>query len=295
MKEVMQSDPTIYAIPVFIVLILIELAIDIKRKLHIYELKDSMACISMGIGVVIIGLLTKTVAYFGYDLIYQYRFFSLPNTWWMWVALLFADDFSFYWHHRLSHTVRILWAAHSQHHSSQRMNLSVALRQSWGEPFYKYIFWAWIPLLGFSPLNIMIMQSISLIYQFFQHTELVKKLGPLEWVFNTPSHHRVHHAVQPQYLDRNHAGIFIIWDRLFGTFEEEDFSDKPVYGLTHNLTSFNPLVIATDELKHIWQDVKRAPRFSDKLKYVFYPPGWTHDGEVSTSSIMRAKWEKSRE
>jgi len=288
----MQNDPTIYAIPVFIALILVELAIDIKRRLHIYELKDSAACISMGLGVVMIGLLTKTLAYLGYEWIYQFRLFTLPNEWWMWVALLFADDFSFYWHHRLSHTVRILWAAHSQHHSSQRMNLSVALRQSWGEPFYKYIFWAWIPLLGFSPINIMIMQSISLIYQFFQHTELVNKLGPLEWIFNTPSHHRVHHAVQPQYLDRNHAGIFIIWDRLFGTFEEENFNDKPIYGLTHNLTSYNPLVIATDELKHIWQDVKRAPKYSDKIKYVFYPPGWTHDGEVSTSKIMRQKWER---
>ena len=226
-NEAINQDPTVYAIPVFIVLIALELFIDIRQKLKLYESKDTAACISMGLGVIVIGLVTKTMYFFLYSWIFQFRIFDLENTWWMWVLLLFADDFSFYWHHRLSHEVRILWAAHVQHHSSERLNLAVALRQSWGEPFYKYLFYCWIPLLGFDPIYIFVMQAISLIYQFFQHTELVGTLGPIEWIFNTPSHHRVHHAVQHQYLDRNHAGILIIWDRIFGTFVKEKKEDKP--------------------------------------------------------------------
>lgn len=281
------ADPTIYAIPVFIALILLEVVINIKRNLHLYNLKDSMTCITMGLGVVVIGIVTKSFAYFLFSIVYEYRIFDIPNTWWMWVLLVFADDFSFYWHHRLSHSVRFLWAAHIQHHSSVNMNLSVALRQSWGEPFYKYLFYLWMPLVGFHPLWIMVMQAFSLIYQFFQHTELVGKLGPLEWIFNTPSHHRVHHAVQIKYLDRNHAGIFIIWDRLFGTFEEE--KEKPIYGITTNIETYNPLKIASHEYVSIWHDVKRATKWSDKIKYIFMPPGWRHDGELMTSKYLQSK------
>ena len=191
------------------------------------------------------------------------------------------------WHHRMSQQVRFLWAAHVQHHSSTKMNFSVALRQSWMEPFYKYLFYLWIPLLGFNPLYIFIMQAFSLIYQFFQHTELVRSLGPIGWVFNTPSHHRVHHAVQHKYLDRNHAGILIIWDRLFGTFVKEDLKDLPVYGITENIKSYNPAIIATHEYVNLWRDIKRANKLSDKFKYLFYPPGWSHDGENRTSNYLR--------
>ena len=283
----MQDDPTVYAIPFFILFIVIELILQVRRNLKLYEFKDSAACISMGLGVVAIGLVTKVFVYLLLDGIYQYRMIDLPFVWWMWILLLFADDFSFYWHHRLSHSVRFLWAAHVQHHSSEKMNLSVALRQSWGEPFYKYLFYLWLPLVGFHPIAIMTMQAVSLIYQFFQHTELVGKLGPLEWIMNTPSHHRVHHATQVKYLDRNHAGIFIIWDRIFGTFEEEDLNEKPVYGITVNIDTYNPLKIGTHEYAAIWRDVKRANKFSDKLKYIFMPPGWSHDGPNQTSKHLQ--------
>ncbi|MDG2370682.1 MAG: sterol desaturase family protein [Flavobacteriales bacterium] len=286
-NEAIDQDPTVFAIPVFIACILIEAYFDFRKKLNLYNKKDTIACISMGLGVVFIGLITKTFYFFVFHLIYQFKIIELENTWWMWILLLFADDFSFYWHHRMSHQVRFLWAAHIQHHSSTRMNFSVALRQSWMEPFYKYIFYLWIPLLGFNPLYIFIMQAFSLIYQFFQHTELVRNLGPIGWVFNTPSHHRVHHAVQYKYLDRNHAGILIIWDRLFGTFVKEDLKDLPVYGITENIKSYNPAIIATHEYVNLWRDIKRANRIADKLKYLFYPPGWSHDGENRTSNYLR--------
>ena len=286
-NEAIDQDPTVFAIPIFIACILIEAFLDYRQQLKLYHAKDTAACISMGVGVIFVGLITKTFYFFIFQLIYQFRIFELENTWWMWVLLFFADDFSFYWHHRMSHQVRFLWAAHIQHHSSTQMNFSVALRQSWMEPFYKYLFYLWIPLLGFNPLYIFIMQAFSLIYQFFQHTELVRSLGPFGWIFNTPSHHRVHHAVQHKYLDRNHAGILIIWDRLFGTFVKEDQQDLPIYGITENIKSYNPAVIATHEYINLWRDVKRATKTADKLKYLFYPPGWSHDGENRTSNYLR--------
>src|SRR5690606_38938926 len=160
------------------------------------------------------------------------------------------------WHHRLSHEVRILWAAHLNHHSSMRLNFATALRQSWAEQLYKYVFWLWMPLVGFPPLMIMIMISLSLIYQFLQHTQFIGKLGMLESFFITPSYHLVHHAYNVRYLDRNHAGVLIIWDRLFGTFQEEKENEKPIYGITENIHTYNPLIIATHEFANIWRDVK---------------------------------------
>jgi sterol desaturase/sphingolipid hydroxylase (fatty acid hydroxylase superfamily) len=205
------------------------------------------------------------------------------------VLCLFADDFSFYWHHRLSHSVRLLWAAHENHHSARTLNLAVALRQSWGEIFYKFLFWAWMPLVGFHPLMIFMMMSISLIYQYFQHTDLVGKLGPLEWIFNTPSHHRVHHATNIKYLDKNHAGIFIIWDRLFGTFQEEDEREKPTYGVRKDFHSYNPFVIASHEYIDLWRDVRRAKSVGEALGYLFGPPGWQPGDRTQTTHYLQSQ------
>lgn len=149
----------------------------------------------MGFGSVFFAGAMKTLAFFAYSYLYQFRLFDIGTEWWALILLLFADDFTFYWHHRLSHEVRILWAAHVNHHSSVKMNLGTALRQSWAEQLYKYFWWAWMPLIGFAPLMIFVMQTISLVYQFFMHTELVKKMPKtIEFIFNTPSHHRAHHG-----------------------------------------------------------------------------------------------------
>lgn len=282
------GDPIYFAIPYFLILIGLELYINYKEHKGWYEVKDSVASISMGLGSLVINLGVK-LFYFGvYTYIYQhYRLFTLGNTWWVWVLLLFADDFSFYWHHRLSHEIRILWAAHENHHSSQHYNLSTALRQSWTELLYKYIFWLWLPLVGFEPWMIFAMMSVSLAYQFWVHTEGIRRLGPLEWIFSTPSAHRVHHASNVIYLDRNHGGIFIIWDRLFGTYQKE-LDEEPVrYGLTKNVESFNPLVIATHEYVNIANDVKHTHGFWNKVKRFFMPPGWSPDGSTLTAKELR--------
>ena len=289
-NEAITNDPTVFAIPVFIALIIIEVVINAKKNLNLYKFKDSTANITMGLGSVVIGLLTKTFAFFVFLWIYQFRLFEIPNTWWMWGLLLLADDITFYWYHRLAHQIRFFWAAHVQHHSSEHMNFSVALRQSWGEPFIKFLFYIWLPFIGFNPVYILIMQAISLVYQFFPHTKLVGKLGPIEWVFNTPSHHRVHHATQVQYLDKNHAGILIIWDRMFGTFQKE--IEVPTYGITVNINSFSPLKIASHEYISLWQDMRRAKKLSDKIKYLINPPGWSHDGENRTSKELQRQLTK---
>ena len=276
------------SIPIFTFLILIEALLDYFQKRALYEKKDLFASLSMGIGSLFVGAGMKYLALLVYTFLYQFRWFDLQNVWWVWLLLFFADDFTFYWHHRLSHEVRIFWAAHVNHHSSVHMNLGTALRQSWAEQLYKYFWWCWLPLIGFAPMMIFVMQTISLVYQFFQHTELIKKLPkPLEFIFNTPSHHRVHHGSNVKYLDQNHAGILIIWDRLFNTFQEEDEAEKVVYGITNNIHTYNPFKIASHEFIALFKDVRRAPGLKNKLKYLFMPPGWSHDGEDLRAKTLR--------
>jgi len=283
------EDPTVYFIPGFVALILLEIWLGYCEQRNVHtDVKDSAASIGMGIGSLVIGVGVKTLAFGIFMFLYQYRIFDLgPAKWYAWVLLFFADDLSFYWHHRLSHQVRILWAAHVNHHSSVNYNLAVALRQSWTEILYKYTFWMWLPLVGFHPVMILTMMSISLIYQFWVHTETIGRLGFLEWFMNTPSHHRVHHASNTRYLDRNHAGILIIWDRLFGTFEPE--TEKVRYGLTSNIHTYNLLEIAFHEYRNIYRDIKRAPALGDKLRYLIMPPGWSHDGSTLTSDQLRER------
>ena len=202
---------------------------------------------------------------------------------WAFAAALLAVDFAYYWFHRLHHEVRVLWASHVPHHSSQHYNLSTALRQSWtpftGLPFY-------LPLaLLFSPAQIATAYGINLLYQFWIHTELIDRLGPLEWVFNTPSHHRVHHGANVQYLDRNYAGILIVWDRWFGSFEPE--AERVRYGLTKNITSFNPVYAAFHEFVAVFRDALTAPSLRDAIGYLLQPPGWKPQGAGATATDLK--------
>jgi sterol desaturase/sphingolipid hydroxylase (fatty acid hydroxylase superfamily) len=183
-----------------------------------------------------------------------------------------------------------LWAGHVSHHSAIKMNFATALRQGVFERVHKYFFWLPLPLLGFDPMMIFTVMSINLFYQFWLHTELVGRLPAwFEAVFNTPSHHRVHHASNIRYLDCNHAGALIIWDKLFGTFSREVEGEPPVYGLTKNITSYNPIHVATHEYSAILSDVKRADKFRDRLSYILKAPGWSHDGEDQRAKVLRAQ------
>lgn len=259
-----------------------------------YEVKDATASISMGLGNVMVGLLAKGLILLSFTFAYQFRIFDLSWSVCSWVALFFLEDLSYYVMHRVSHRSRFFWASHVVHHSSQHYNLSTALRQTWTGPFFTFIFWLWLPVLGFPPLMVMTQMAISLLCQFWIHTEAVDRMPTwFEFVFNTPSHHRVHHATNPLYLDRNHAGILIIWDRFFGTFEAESITDSPRYGLTENINSFNPVRIAFSE----WKDLLSAcvmPGLTlrQRFGYLINPPGWKHDGTGQLSEDLRAEWEQ---
>ena len=284
-----ETDPVLYAIPFFLLAIATELYINYREQKNLYsDSKEAFASIGMGLGSLVINIVMKGLAYGVYTILYQYRLFEIGWQWWAWVLISFADDFTFYWHHRLSHEVRVLWAAHVNHHSSQSYNLATALRQSWAEQLYKYFWWWWMPLVGFHPLMMLMMMSISLIYQYWPHTEVIRKLPRwFEFLFNTPSHHRVHHASNVRYLDCNHGGILIIWDRLFGTFSEEKDFEKPIYGITKNIHTYNLFKIATHEFADLWADVKKAPTIGDKLRYIFLPPGWSHNGPDQRAKTLR--------
>lgn len=275
------------AIPFFVGFVLLEIVLTAIRRIPTYEAKDALSSIGMGLGNVAVGILSKTFIFGAYMFVYQYRIFTLENTWWMWLLLFLGDDFSYYWFHRSSHNVRYFWASHVIHHSSTKYNLATALRQTWtGGITGSFVFYLWMPLLGFHPLTIVFMHSISLLYQFWIHTELIDRLPRwFEFIFNTPSHHRVHHSSDVKYLDRNHAGILIIWDRMFGTFKEEE--EHPNYGLTKNIHTYNPLRIATHEWLDIFKDIWKNPRYT--WQYLFGPPGWSHDGSRKTSAQLRAE------
>jgi sterol desaturase/sphingolipid hydroxylase (fatty acid hydroxylase superfamily) len=282
-----------YAIPFFIVTLIIESIVNARNKTNSYEIKDAITSITMGLGNVFLGLLSKVIVFAALILVYDhFKLIVIPFVWWGWVLMLIIEDFTYYWFHRFSHESRFFWASHIVHHSSQKYNLSTALRQTWTGSFISFVFWLWLPLLGFHPVMILAQMSISLIYQYWIHTELIKKMPDwFEAIFNTPSHHRVHHATNPQYLDRNHAGIFIIWDKLFGTFEPE--VEKPIYGLTKNIDSFNPLFVAFHEWIALFSDAFTSKTsLRKKILYFVKPPGWKHDGSGMMADGLRKKWAK---
>lgn len=283
----------LYAIPGFVLLLSIEAWFSYRENKHLYEKWDTWASLGLGIGNVAIGFVTKAAVFGIFTLLYNYRLFSLDvSAWWFWVLLFFADDLSYYWFHRTAHNMNWFWASHVVHHSSQHYNLAAALRQTWtGSLTGSFLFWAWMPLVGFPPVWVLFMQQISLIYQFWIHTETVKKLPRFfEAVFNTPSHHRVHHGSDLKYLDKNHGGILIIWDRWFGSFQPEE--EKPTYGLTKNIQSFNPAKIALVTWAELFLKVKKARSFRTRVKYLVKPPGWSHDGSTKTAAEMRKEINK---
>ncbi|MFI9797351.1 sterol desaturase family protein [Streptomyces sp. NPDC052302] len=271
----------VYAIPAFVLLVAVEalsyrfLPDDDERG---YEARDTATSMSMGAGSQVIALPWKAVVIVAYAALYTVAPWQpSPGSVWTWVLLFFAEDLAYYAYHRAHHRVRLLWASHVVHHSSVRFNLSTALRQSW-TPMSGLPFWMPLALLGIPPWMILLQQSISLIYQFFLHTERVDRLWrPIELVFNTPSHHRVHHGSNNVYLDRNYGGILIIWDRIFRTFQPE--GERVVYGLTKNVDTYNPLRVAFHEYAATWHDIRTATRWRDRAGYVFGPPGWTPQPE----------------
>lgn len=292
-------NPVDYAVPVFILLILVEMVIALRRNRSRYETWDSFTSLMLGLGSQVAGALTGAAVVVMAVWLYQFRIFdigiALPKYWWAWIVCFFLDDLAYYVFHRSAHRVRVFWASHVIHHSSQHYNLSTALRQTW-TGFFSLTFLFRMPLflIGFPPEMVFFCGGLNLIYQFWIHTEAIGKMPRwFEAVMNTPSHHRVHHATNPRYLDANYAGVFIIWDKMFGSFIEERDDEKIRYGLVRQLGTFNVIWAAFHEWVGIAKDVWSAP-WGHKLGYVIREPGWTHDGSRDTSETIKKKWAEKR-
>ncbi len=289
-------DIVTLAVPVFVLLILLELAAWRLTGKGRFETRDAAASLMMGLGNQIAPLFGGAALLAAiWTWAYQYRLFDIPNAWWSLAICFVIDDLRYYWVHRISHERRWFWASHVVHHSSQHYNLTTALRQPWtGDIVAGVLFKTPLVLIGFHPAMIVFTFGLNLIYQFWIHTEMIRRLGPFEQVFNTPSHHRVHHATNPRYLDANYAGVFIVWDKLFGTFVPEDDAERPTYGIIKNLGSFNPVVIAFSEWIGIFKDVAASRSPGEALGYLFGPPGWSPDGSRLTSARIKERWAHTR-
>lgn len=287
-----------YAVPGFALLILAEIVWMKWRGGVDYEARDSVASLTMGLGNLVDGALIALLLYPLFGWLYQFRLVDWPaGSLLAFPLVLVVQDFCFYWIHRLSHEWRLWWAAHVTHHSSLHYNLTTALRQPWsGFLALSWLPYAAMPLLGIPIEAIALAHGVSLAYQFWIHTEAVGRLPRwFEALFNTPSHHRVHHATNPRYLDRNYAGVLIVWDRLFGTFEPERADDPPRYGIVKNLGSFNPLVIGFHEWVGIGRDLRAARTWRGRFMTLFGPPGWREDGAGATSDSIRREWHRRRQ
>jgi sterol desaturase/sphingolipid hydroxylase (fatty acid hydroxylase superfamily) len=284
------------AIPLFIAAIFIEIIfVRFFRAVGEFEVQDVLTSLLMGTGNVVAGLLFGFISYGILIWFWQFKIFDLGFYWWIGLIAFLIDDLRYYCYHRIAHRVRWVWAEHVNHHSSQHYNLSTALRQSWTGHFTgMVVLQVPLVLLGFHPAFLAFVYGFNLVYQFFIHTETIRKLPkPIEFIFNTPSHHRVHHATNPRYLDSNYAGTLIIWDRMFGTFVEELQEDQPRYGIVKNIGTFNPIKVAFHEWVALWQDVlKPGLSIMDRLRYIYMPPGWSHDGSRKDSAALKAEYVK---
>jgi sterol desaturase/sphingolipid hydroxylase (fatty acid hydroxylase superfamily) len=283
------------SIPLFFLLIGVEWLCGRLRGRRVFRGTDVFTNLSLGSAQTVFTTVAVGLLAGAYLALYQYRLFDIPSSSALaWAGLMLGVDFCYYWFHRASHRMNLAWAAHAPHHQSEDYNLSVALRQGPIQPLVSRVFYLPLALLGFPPAMFATAVALNTLYQFWVHTELIDKLGPLEWVLVTPSHHRVHHACNGRYLDRNHGGMLIIWDRLFGTFEPE--VEPITYGTVKPVRTFNPLVAAVAPFRELVALTRRTPRLLDKLKVWVMPPEWLPAGvEARAAEVVagRARFEVS--
>jgi len=296
------TNPLVYGVPCFLAFIALELTYSkFFHDKQLYKWKDLRASLLLGIGSVVIGALLKVVSViFIFNLVYEifnplvdgirtniFGWNSFGYAWYFWVICMLLDDFTYYWFHRQNHMVRILWAAHIVHHSSSNFNLGTAVRNGWFTIFYKPFFYVWIVMIGFPPEMLVVCLGIEALWQFQLHTQYVKNLGFFERFLNSHTMHQVHHARNLEYMDKNHGGFLNIFDRIFGTWKKLDDSVSIEYGVSKPPNSFNLYIILMHEYRNIWEDTKKSKHWHHKFKYIFGPPGWSHDGSTLTIRQIR--------
>jgi alkylglycerol monooxygenase len=269
----MNINPIILSIPIYFLLIGIELVIQWISKKELYRLSDAITNISCGITQQLTGIFLKVLGVGAYVLVYEYfAIFEVPSTWYTFILLFIGADFFYYWAHRMSHEINLFWGGHVVHHQSEDYNFSVALRQGSFQVLWTFFFYFPLAIIGFNPVDFVFVSALVTVYQFWIHTETINKMGWFELVFNTPSHHRVHHGRNPKYIDKNHAGVFIIWDKMFGTFQKEE--EKPTYGITKPTNSWNPLWVNFEHYYQMLNQIKQINGIGNKIKFLMYKPGW---------------------
>lgn len=295
LESIVQSNIALIVVPIYLGFIVVESLSNHFRHVNgIGDWKDNLVSIAMGLISAVTNGATAFISVAALFWAQQYQLVTIPLTVLSLGACFVLDDLRFYWHHRVAHRVRWVWAMHVTHHSSTQFNFSVALRQSWTKHFTgTMMFKVPLVLLGFDPVVVLFCGVLNATYQFFLHTELVGKMPRwFEFIFNTPSHHRVHHGRNPEYLDANYAGTLIIWDRMFGTFVEE--KEKVDFGLVKNLETLNPIIIVFHEYWNIVKDQMQRLSLWQRLCYVFAPPGWSHDGSRLSSEQIKAEAQEGK-
>ena len=289
-----------YVYPIFLGLLLLEFF----NAKHLYSLKETWASFVILVGATVIRVITNVFEISIYLFLFAWAepfreqflgYSTLGWAWHIWLICAIADDHNFYWHHRFSHNVRLLWAAHLPHHSAKTFNLTVSIRNGWFITFVKPIYWLWMPLIGFEPIMIATCLIVNAFYQFTLHSQLLPSFGWVERIFNSSYVHVVHHSSNTEYLDRNHGGILTIWDRIYGTWQEPIKGLKPKFGISHDPGTDNPITHNLFEFQEIWRDVKKAPTLKAKFMYIFGPPGWSHDGSSMTSRQLQEKLKREKE
>ena len=265
----------VYAIgaPIVLAMIFFEILVSNFQNQNFYKKSDTLCTIGLLLGNIIVAFAIKGTVLAFHIYLYQFRAFDFVNQipiWALWIITFISIDLVFYIYHRMSHRIRFLWAIHLSHHSSEEMNFAVSFRQAWFGPISKIPFFMVLPLLGFDPTIVAVAGVISTLWGIVGHTQVIGKLGPLEWIFNTPSHHRVHHGSNKQYIDKNYGNLLIIWDRMFGTFEPEGEAVK--FGLVNNVNTFNPVKVTFIAWKSMIKDLKQKNSFFEAIKVIFGPP-----------------------
>jgi sterol desaturase/sphingolipid hydroxylase (fatty acid hydroxylase superfamily) len=279
--------------PVYAIIIGLEVVLSNYHQRKLYTWKDTAVNVYLMLLNATLDLLFRGVCLVVLDYFYRHHIFSFSHVVVYWVMLLLLEDFMYYWLHRFDHEVRLFWAVHVTHHSSEHFNFTVGFRSSVFQPLYRFMYFIPLALMGFKPLDILFIYAATQIWGVFVHTKLINKMGWLEYFLVTPSHHRVHHASNPKYLDKNMGMFLIIWDKMFGTFQPEltDKEYQPIkFGLTKAIEKETPVTIIFHEWTQMWKDVSRKDlNWKEKWNYLFGPPGWSHDGSRLTSDEMRAE------
>ena len=306
-EEIVITNPLTYGVAGFMFLIIIEIIVSRKYDKELYQWKDFASSVSMGLGAAVLTTIMRSLPLLLFFPIYELfnpivgdtrinimGWEAFHFTWITFLICQILDDHNYYWHHRLSHTVRCLWAAHIVHHSSDHYNLGTGLRNGWVTLFYKPIFWCWLPMIGFHPMMVYTCLGIQALWQFQLHTKFVPHLGFLEKFMNTHKQHQVHHAQNIAYLDKNHGGYLNLFDKIYGSHGVLEPETEVKFGVIHPPPSYNPLVIVSHEYKAIFKDMASTKNWRHKFMYFFGPPGWSPDKSTLTVRQMQRELKKQR-